>query len=176
MCFHLWFGLFYFRSPLLTESIIFFLFLWVLRCFSSPRIALHILCIHIWVVTSYSYWVPPFGHIRLFTDICSLAYLFAACHVLLRLLMPRHSPYALISLTYFSSFSFQTFITILVILLVTYTLYIFQCAVWIHKVFMVGPTRIELVTSRLSGVHSNHLSYGPDRVLSIMSIPKHTQK
>ena len=29
---------------------------------------------------------------------------------------------------------------------------------------MVGPTRIELVTSRLSGVHSNHLSYRPDKV------------
>ena len=26
---------------------------------------------------------------------------------------------------------------------------------------LVGPTRIELVTSRLSGAHSNHLSYGP---------------
>jgi hypothetical protein len=26
---------------------------------------------------------------------------------------------------------------------------------------MVGPTRVELVTSRLSGVRSNHLSYEP---------------
>ena len=26
---------------------------------------------------------------------------------------------------------------------------------------MVGPSRIELPTSRLSGVRSNHLSYGP---------------
>ena len=32
-------------------------------------------------------------------DICSSPRLFAACHVLLRLLMPRHSPCALISLT-----------------------------------------------------------------------------
>ena len=31
-------------------------------------------------------------------DICSSPQLFAACHVLLRLLMPRHSPYALYSL------------------------------------------------------------------------------
>ena len=31
-----WFGLFRFRSPLLSESIIFFLFLRVIRCFSSP--------------------------------------------------------------------------------------------------------------------------------------------
>ena len=30
------FGLFRFRSPLLTESIVFFLFLRLLRCFSSP--------------------------------------------------------------------------------------------------------------------------------------------
>ena len=33
-------------------------------------------------------------------DICSSPRLFAACHVLLRLLMPRHSPCALYSLTY----------------------------------------------------------------------------
>ena len=33
--------------------------------------------------------------------ICSSPWLFAACHVLLRLLMPRHSPCALFSLTYF---------------------------------------------------------------------------
>ena len=32
------FGLFRFRSPLLTESIL-VLFLWILRCFTSPRIA-----------------------------------------------------------------------------------------------------------------------------------------
>ena len=32
---------------------------------------------------------------------------------------------------------------------------------------MVGLTRIELVTSRLSGVHSNHLSYRPDKVKCI---------
>ena len=35
------------------------------------------------------------------TDICSLPQLFAAYHVLLRLLVPRHSPYALSSLTLF---------------------------------------------------------------------------
>ena len=33
--------------------------------------------------------------------ICSSPQLFAACHVLLRLLMPRHSPYALLSLNSF---------------------------------------------------------------------------
>ena len=34
-----WFGLFRFRSPLLTESLC-FLFLGLLRCFTSPRVAL----------------------------------------------------------------------------------------------------------------------------------------
>ena len=38
-------------------------------------------------------------------DICSSPRLFAACHVLLRLLMPRHSPCALSSLTYRCSHS-----------------------------------------------------------------------
>ena len=35
--------------------------------------------------------------------ICSWPQLIAACHVLLRLLMPRHSPCALISLNFFSN-------------------------------------------------------------------------
>ena len=34
--YYLWFGLFRFRSPLLSESLFYFLFLWVIRCFSSP--------------------------------------------------------------------------------------------------------------------------------------------
>ena len=34
--YYVWFGLFRFRSPLLSESFVYFLFLWVIRCFSSP--------------------------------------------------------------------------------------------------------------------------------------------
>ena len=34
--YYIWFGLFRFRSPLLSESLFYFLFLWVIRCFSSP--------------------------------------------------------------------------------------------------------------------------------------------
>ena len=44
------------------------------------------------------------SHIRKSADItliCSSPQLIAACHVLLRLLMPRHSPYALIRLNFF---------------------------------------------------------------------------
>ena len=42
----------------------------------------------------------PHSEISGSTDICSSPKLIAACHVLLRLLMPRHSPCALYSLTY----------------------------------------------------------------------------
>ena len=46
----------------------------------------------------------PHSEICGLTVICTSPQLIAACHVLLRLLMPRHSPCALISLTYLLSF------------------------------------------------------------------------
>ena len=42
----------------------------------------------------------PHSEIRGLTPMCGSPRLIAACHVLLRLLMPRHSPCALFSLTY----------------------------------------------------------------------------
>ncbi len=42
----------------------------------------------------------PHSEIRVSKDICSYTRLIAACHVLRRLLMPRHSPCALFSLTF----------------------------------------------------------------------------
>ena len=42
----------------------------------------------------------PHSEIHGLMDICSYPWLIAAYHVLLRLLVPRHSPYALSSLTY----------------------------------------------------------------------------
>ena len=47
----------------------------------------------------------PHSDIHGSKDICSSPWLFAACRVLLRLLMPRHSPCALISLTLWSAHS-----------------------------------------------------------------------
>ena len=74
------FGLFPVRSPLLRESLNCFIFLRVLRCFSSPR------------SPPYLYGFPAFSRegspIRIpadISDICSSPQLFAACHVLLRL-------------------------------------------------------------------------------------------
>ena len=67
--YYLWFGLFQFRSPLLSESFVYFLFLWVIRCFSSPG-SLHI--------TIYSLYdtitlLMVSSLIRISTDLCSFA-------------------------------------------------------------------------------------------------------
>ena len=83
----------------------FFLLLGLLRCFSSPRFLILRYFIHTAVPAHYYRWVPPFGNLRFITDICSLPQLIAACHVLHRLLVPRHPPYALFNLTSCLSFS-----------------------------------------------------------------------
>ena len=59
-----WFGLFRVRSPLLTESIL-FLFLRILRCFTSPRIARPILCIQTGATPYDRCRVSPFGNLRI---------------------------------------------------------------------------------------------------------------
>ena len=59
-----WFGLVRVRSPLLTESIL-FIFLRILRCFTSPRVALSRLCIHLEVTPYYRCRVSPFGYLRI---------------------------------------------------------------------------------------------------------------
>ena len=51
-------------------------------------------------IPEYCSGVLPHSEISGSTLICSSPKLFAACHVLHRLLMPRHSPCALFSLTY----------------------------------------------------------------------------
>jgi hypothetical protein len=58
------FGLFRFRSPLLTESIL-ILFLRLLRCFTSPRVALPILFIQIGMTPYDRCRVSPFGNLRI---------------------------------------------------------------------------------------------------------------
>ena len=83
----------------------FFLFLWVLRCFSSPR-SLHIhYFTYVWITGILLPAEFPHSDIHGLSDICSYPWLFAAYHVLLRLLVPRHSPYALSSLTSLSRIS-----------------------------------------------------------------------
>ena len=96
------FGLFPFRSPLLWKSNSFFLFLRLLRCFSSPgsppyTIKAHAF-VHAWI-HGVCPWGFPHSEIRGSIDICSSPRLFAAYHVFLRLSVPRHPPCALYSLT-----------------------------------------------------------------------------
>ena len=60
------------------------------------------LCIQYMITSSSLAWFPN-SDIRGSRLICSSPRLFAACHVLRRLLMPRHSPYALFSLNFLFS-------------------------------------------------------------------------
>jgi hypothetical protein len=90
------FGLLRFRSPLLTECS---LFLEVLRCFSSLGVL-----DTVYVFNRASLGITPGGFPHSDISGSTLARNspkhFAACHVLRRLLAPRHPPRALSSLTY----------------------------------------------------------------------------
>ena len=68
----------------------FFLFLRVLRCFSSPRSPQTCL------VAGLQPAGLPHSDIRGSSPVCSSPRLFAAYHVLLRLRKPRHPPFALL--------------------------------------------------------------------------------
>src|SRR5262249_31855902 len=92
------FGLFRVRSPLLTESLICFLFLRVLRWFTSPGLPL----------PAYEFgrgspeMTPeglPHSEIPGSKPVCGSPGLIAACHVLHRFSAPRHPPPPLSSLT-----------------------------------------------------------------------------
>ena len=92
------FGLFRFRSPLLTESLICFLFLRVLRWFTSPGLLLP--------AYEFSRGSPdltreglPHSEIPGSKPVCGSPRLIAACHVLHRFSAPRHPPSTLSSLT-----------------------------------------------------------------------------
>ena len=65
---------------------------------SVPRVPLHTLWIGVWIheVCSCGF---PHSEISGSLDICSSPKLFAAYHVFHRLLVPRHPPYALFSMT-----------------------------------------------------------------------------
>ena len=67
---------------------------------SVHRVPLHSLWIQLWIHELFSCGFPH-SDIHGSWDICSSPWLFAAYHVFLRLLVPRHPPCALISLTIF---------------------------------------------------------------------------
>ena len=87
---HVRFGLFPGRSPLLGESLVYFLFLQVLRCFSSLRSPPYLVRMTVLQTAGLSH-----SEISGSTAICTCPKLIAAYHVLLRLHEPRHPPCAL---------------------------------------------------------------------------------
>ena len=82
------FGLFPVRSPLLGE---WFLFLWVLRCFSSPGSRPLVYVFNQWTLLVRNSWFP-YSEILGSTLVHSFPRLIAVSHVLHRHLAPRHSP------------------------------------------------------------------------------------
>ena len=119
-----------------------------------------------------SWFEFPHSDIHGSKDICSLPWLFAAYHVLLRLLVPRYPPYALCSLT-LNAFAFTVYFSDsfgLIVCILSYaslpfinlSIYFSMCFDrFLFNLSMVGSNGIEPSTSRLSGVRSNHLSYEP---------------
>ena len=95
------FGLFRFRSPLLTESLVVFSSSGYLDV-SVHRVPFHTLWIGVWM-TGVCPAGFPHSDISGSSDICSSPKLFAAYHVFHRLLVPRHPPCALSSITNFPS-------------------------------------------------------------------------
>ena len=94
---NIWFGLFPVRSPLLRKSLVYFLFLQVLRWFSSlGSLLTHyiFMCRYLRITLSEL----PHSEISGSQLICNSPKLIAACHVFHRRLVPRHPPYALSSL------------------------------------------------------------------------------
>ena len=76
-----WFGLFPVRSPLLGESLTYFLFLRVLRCFSSPRSPR----ILMYALTAIQTAGLSHSETRGSKVTCTSSRIIAACRVLLRL-------------------------------------------------------------------------------------------
>ena len=91
------FGLFPFRSPLLWKSHVVFSSSGYLDV-SVHRVPFLKLCIGLRILEVCSSRFPH-SEISGSKDICSSPKLFAAYHVFHRLLVPRHPPYALISIT-----------------------------------------------------------------------------
>ena len=91
-----WFGLFRFRSPLLTESLVVFSSSGYLDV-SVHRVPFHTLWIGVWMIRVLR---TGFSHSDICGSriICISPQLFAAYHVFLRLLVPRHPPCALLCL------------------------------------------------------------------------------
>ena len=116
-CYHSWFGLFRFRSPLLSESLFYFLFLRVIRCFSSPgslhytmyscndTIILLMVSSLIRISTDHGLFATPRSFSQLVTSFFGAMYqgilLYALCSlILLWIAFSQSVEFCLLSLTY----------------------------------------------------------------------------
>ena len=171
----------------------FFLFLGVLRCFSSPR---SLISAYVFIDSVTRLYPAGFPHSEISGSklVCSSPKLIAAYHVLHRLPTPRHPPSALSSLTQKSiskkipACSYPDSVVKERVWLIlpanqalhggdnrarTGNLRLAKPALsqlsYIPEACtdrfqnLVGLGRVELPTSRLSGVRSNQLSYRPDK-------------
>lgn len=92
-----WFGLFQFRSPLLSESLLFSSPPGT-KMFQFPGFSPHKLCIGLWVIHRFLCIGLPHSDTPGSLPVYDSPRRFAVCCVLLLLYMPRHPPYALIRL------------------------------------------------------------------------------
>ena len=145
-----------------------------MRCFSSPRSPPIHYFTHVWINQLFSWLEFPHSDIHESMNICFSSWLFAAYHVFLRLLVPRHSPYALSSLTFLilKLYNFHYKATSFFLVYLFSSIYFSMCFLCNFKLHitlyclliipnMVELRRVELLTSCLQGRRSSQLSYSP---------------
>ena len=131
-----WFRLFCVRSPLLTESLL-FSFPSGTEMVHFPEFALSVLCIQTEVIGF------PHSEINGSLDDYSLPLLIAVFHVLHRLEAPRHSPFALSSLTIKFKFYGQALGQLVLVNQTHYCAYISNLSTWWSTTSLTGKTNLE---------------------------------
>ncbi len=130
--------------------------------FQFPAFPSRILCIHIRVPDFFKSGGFPHSDICGSMAICAFPQLFAAYRVLLRLPVPRHSPYALSSLTYGHSSSFITLVSpclfkLPLVTLLTSFSYIIQFSMCSRYDLVIPfPSGITLLYHWWAQMESNH--------------------
>ena len=128
----------------------FFLFLGVLRCFSSPG---YLLYTYVFSIRYLRITTSEFPHSEIcgLTVVCTFPQLIAACHVLRRLLVPRHPPYALIYLTILLAIFMHCFVAALFMLIHVHK--------YIHFTFANHSSHFIKLASQTKLLSSAYFSY-----------------
>ncbi len=154
------------------RNLFWFLFLRVLRCFSSPGSLLT----PMYSVQDDDLSVTGFPHsdiagfIRSFD---SSPTLFAAYHVFLRLLLPRHPPFALITLTLYFPWSLTATITknlglnyLLSKILSLVAFRLIQCPFYFSKFLKITPTKGRGILHHWGNLSTKYLNFFKKKSLS----------